>query len=729
MSDNVEAQVAARAFSEAGLPQDKVEEGPSYRMMADSKIPVSKSRGKLWKSRKDIGRKAMKDVESAWDEAIRYYQHDQSEHRDGNSPTSAGNNTIARRLNNKFASTENVVFANTNAQIPELYAKNPIIELTTEDPENEKDENSDSRKFVAQCEKLVNKLIAKKMAPGVNLKPTAKRNVLMALLTNAAWFEVGYTKRDASSEKTFAELQELGSKLKDAKTPKEIEEIEQQLFALEERTEFLRPAGPYVRHRAPHQIVIDPAALIAGSLHEANWIMIEDMLPTLYINAVYGKPQGEKNEVRSVYEASHILDSGTDPADEKSFTLFQTEKAHSAYGFDDENSFERAKHTKVWYVWDKVTRRLELYSDKNWAWPIWVWDDPYKLDQFFPLVPLAFHDSPTGMYAKGEVSYYLDQQDAINAINDEQARALLWARRNIFFNKNKISQTEVDAVLSGDTEKATPVDVPEGMKMEDLIFSMLPPSANFSQLFDKSSHYKAIDRIAATNDVMRGSEFKTNTTNQAIDYYATQGNKRSDERLDAVEDAIATIGWLLLQMVLNFMDVDTASKLIGEKIDAEQWKPIDPLEPSTLFTVQCVGGSTTKPSRQAKKQEAVQVGQILSQYVRAAPRVVLPISLRMMEEAFDGITIQRQDWEALETAIVDEGGAGGPQGQPGSGDPKQIAIMVTQALSQLPPPVLQAIGKALAQGATPQEILATMMAKDGQQPQQPEQQGAQNVGQ
>ena len=90
--------------------------------------------------------------------------------------------------------------------------------------------------------------------------------------------------------------------------------------------------------------------------------------------------------------------------------------------------------TKVWYVWDKVTRRLEMYADNDWKWPIWVWDDPYGLQGFFPLTPMWFHENPVAMYAKGEVSYYLDQQDQINEINDEKRRALLWARRNIFYN-------------------------------------------------------------------------------------------------------------------------------------------------------------------------------------------------------------------------------------------------------------------------------------------------------
>lgn len=722
MSDKP-SDIADVAFKEAGLGTAEEEAAPSYRVMADSKIPVSKQRGKLWKSRLEAGRKAMSDAKDAWEEAITYYEMTQEGHRTDAGGRRVAAQSTARRLNNEFTATENVVFANVTAQIPELYAKNPVLELTAIARQGEAQSDPEDDvivKFTAQCEKLINTIINKRMAPGVNLKPKAKRNVMMTLLANMAWFEVGYTKKEDSSEQVFAELEQLSKELQNAKTTKEITETEQKIAALEEKIEFVSPAGPYVRFRHPGQVIIDPIGVQNGDFTEATWIIIEDALPTAYINAVYGKPIKDDDTIVSVYEPTHLLGSNaSDSADERNFNLFEKGKDFKAQGFEDEASFKAAQRTKVYYVWDKVTRRLELYSDKTWLWPIWVWDDPYQLDQFFTLVPLMFHDSPSGLYAKGEVSYYLDQQDAVNAINSEMMSALLWARRNIFFNKNKVTQEDADKVLQGDLEHAVGIDVPEGMKITDLVGSIVPPSMQFQQLFQKAPWYQAIDRIAATNDALRGAEFKTNTTNGAIDYYATQGNKRSDERLDAVEDAIAQVGWLLLQLCLRFMPIETAQKLIGEQIDPNQWQPIDPLDPTPMFTVQCVGGSTTKPSRQAKRQEAIQVGQVLAQYVRAAPRVVLPVSLRMMEEAFDGVTITREDWDAIETAITGEGGATGPGGAPT--DPKQAALLVTQFLSQLPPQVLQAIGTALARGMPPQQILQQLMQGNGQQPNDPQQ--------
>ena len=117
--------------SGVGLDDEALEatEPAVYKAMPDSRIPVSSKRGNVWKGRKDSAQKAMGDLVDAWDEAIRYYNHDQSDHRTDNNRDgrASGNRHIAKRLNDLYSSTENVVFANINAQVPELYAKNPIV--------------------------------------------------------------------------------------------------------------------------------------------------------------------------------------------------------------------------------------------------------------------------------------------------------------------------------------------------------------------------------------------------------------------------------------------------------------------------------------------------------------------------------------------------------------------------------------------------------------------------
>lgn len=166
----------------AGIAQKNEEDIPLYRVMGDSKIPVSKSTGALWQSRKEQGLHGRKDIEANWDEALRYYDNDQLGHRNG--ADGASGNKPTRRLGNSWTETENVVFANCSIMVPMLYAKNPHITVT-----NENDINEMRGKAV---ERLINKLFNMKNAPGLNFKTKARRSVLTALLTNSAFIkEIG----------------------------------------------------------------------------------------------------------------------------------------------------------------------------------------------------------------------------------------------------------------------------------------------------------------------------------------------------------------------------------------------------------------------------------------------------------------------------------------------------------------------------------------------------------
>ena len=46
---------------------------PSYRVLGDTKIPISKAEGKLWKTRKDQAATVMKDVTEQWDLTYKYF--------------------------------------------------------------------------------------------------------------------------------------------------------------------------------------------------------------------------------------------------------------------------------------------------------------------------------------------------------------------------------------------------------------------------------------------------------------------------------------------------------------------------------------------------------------------------------------------------------------------------------------------------------------------------------
>lgn len=718
----VEANITESLDEPPLAPAAKGKRVPMYRMVGDGKIPVAKANGNVWKSRLEQSRVHTKDVREAWQEAIRYFENDQSDHRT-EVENGSGNVIGNQRLNNNITETENVVFANVTTMVPALYARNPEAEFTS---------NVEANKRLATIlERLVNVLGNRSTAPGINLKSKAKRGVVTCLLTNRAWMKIGWTSKTESSEQALADIEMLAKELEKAKDSKKIDEIEGKLMALEDTIDILRPSGPFATLKSPFEIYVDTNAKEID-LSDANWLIEEDMIPTSFILAKYAKKKNGSEEYESVYKPTHIMKASLGNEDdgeegESPFSLYEEEgDTAKKFGFNDQESFDRAKMTKVYKVWDKVTRRVLMYNAKDWTWPIWVWDDPLQLDGFFPYFPLTFFESPSGPLTKGEVTFYLDQQDAINEITDEQRRVRMWARRNIFYNKSVVSQEDAIAVLNGPDGTARGLNLPEGMSLKDVIGSIPPPSMQYEAIFDKENYYRAIDRISSVGEVLRGGQFKANTNKSAVEANVGATNMRIDEKSDQIEDWIGKIYWGVAQLCLMNMDVEQVVSLIGEEA-REVWKNMDAKEVASL-SHRVVGGTTKKPTSAAKKEEALEFGQVLGQFVNAAPGPVLKIMLQVMEKAFDEVTLREEDWTELQEAISQQaaGGGGGqgqaPQGQPQADIATASPEQLKELLAKLPPEIKQQVVSAIQSGVPPQKALqaALQQAQGGQQSAPPE---------
>lgn len=720
MAENEEAiaknKDLERSLEKGGVDKTPKKEKftPSYQVIgSDSKIPISKSHGKLWQSRmrSAVAKRRMSNELQAWEESVKYYKHDQLDFRAEGTEASR-NDPISRKNGRHFRETENIVFANTSALVPAIYARNPNVEITAK--------KEDFKKLATIGERLVNVLMSKRASPGVNLKPKARRSVVSTVLKNIAYIETGYTFKKDSSQQAMEEMMTLSEQLQKAKTPQEVEEVEGKLMAMEEKIDLLRPSGVWCKFRRPEQVLRDPDSE-SEDLSDSKWIMIWEYVSTSWLEAVFFDKKNGKTT--SIYKPTHVLNAseGSDgkndaEAEIDNFTLLDEESSTgSKYGYDDEDSFRKAQRTKVFYVWDKVTRRVYMYNSGDWTWPIWVWDDYLHLDSFFPISQLVFYTDPEEGIGKGEVVYYLDQQDAINEINSEFRFARQQARHNIVYDKNRADRHDVEKIVKGDEAAVVGLEVPEGYTLKDVLQSVIPPSMQYAELFDKRAQYEATDRVSSVSGVMRGSEFKTNTTNQAIGHYQSATQNRLDEKIDAVEDFIGDIGWKILQLCLQFMDREQVTALIGES--GGDWENLSPEDIQSFIHMRVVGGSSIKPTSRNKKEMALEVGQVLGQFVNAAPQAVTNVMLKVFSSAFEEIVITEEDWASVAQSIAQpnpqQPGQGAPQGEQAGGNIEQI-------VGQLPPEAQQAVQQAIQQGVPPEVAVQKVMQmlQGGQQPPQ-----------
>jgi hypothetical protein len=680
------------------MPMPTAPTGPIYKADPASKIMVSKFEGTVWESKIKAGRRVIEPLKEMWDEAEAYYSNSQQSHRKDTGGNMAGNRGYSKDRREAFSVTENMVYSTVNAVVPNIFTKNPDCEITMFSP--------DQQKLGDMLEHLMDNLAQMESAPGFNLKSKIKKCIVRTEIMNEAWVLYGYNKKEFSADQAREDITKLGEELLKAKDQKTIEEIEGKLMALEETCDLLDPAGPFVKTIRAEDVTVD-ANSVEDDFDDSNFLAVYISFSTNYLNAKYRK-KDKNGQWISEYKPTEVVAQPDDSsgssvqAEIDSFKLFdETKDNPKNYGYADRMAYDRAKRTKCCYIFDKVKRRYYLYATNDWTWPVWVIDDPYHLPRFWPVRRLQWHTDPKANRTKGEVSNYLDQQDIINTSEDEKQRMRTLVRDNMLYNSNVITKQMFEDIILNKNKKGVGIPMPEGSKLEDHIMAPPTPTLQFESLWDKSDAMRAINVISGVGEAMRGEQFKTNTTNQAIKEYSSISGVRLDEKRDAVEDFIGGIMHDLLFMIMQFMDAETVQSIVGVEYAeiASQWQPMEWRDIRKMLRCSVVGGSAQKPTSAAKKEEAMAVGQILGQFASATPMAIV-IALKVFQRSFDGIVMTQADWDQLYQSIAmqlqrgnSNAGPGGEEAPPGEGgeaeqeptdinDDPQFKQMVDKAVSQ-----------------------------------------------
>lgn len=673
-----------------------VEEQPLYRIYADSKIAVGRAVGPSWKRIIDAAEAAYEEVYEIWEQVLRYYNNDQNK-------VAQGERGTFRRGD----STENVVFSNLNVMLPAVYSKDPDISCSTTDQGDEE--------FCAAIEALVNALF--KRRDMLNAKPKIKKAVGFGLLTNFGILKLDFVQKDDSREMAYAEISRISDELAKAKTNEEVDRLYGELAALETQLETAKPSGPTLSNVLSKNLIIDPYAEQPDGL-DADWQCEKVYLKTNYLIARFTQPNPDSDEedvsdamrtlvYKPTHKASFVGSEGT-REDGLGMVLQYINDTEDTHTTDERSAYINMYYTECYLLWDKTTKRIFLFHRDDWTWPLWVWDDMLNTTRFFPYYIIGFALSTGGTVSVGETAYYLDQQDELNDINRQMAKI----RRSVFdfwyYNSDRTNSDEVETFLEGirGDRKATKhvlgVRAGEG-KIQDLIESVAPPSAQYESLFNKEPILATINRLTNTSDALRGVQFKTNTNTSAIDTYQQSMQLSVGAKVDVVEDVVADMAQSLAEMAVQFYDEQTVAGIIGPAL-ARGWKQMDLETFRSTYSLRLVAGSMEKPNSVFKKKEAVQIAQALGQFAQAAPGTTLKIMLRTFEQAFTDVVIKPEDWDALEAEVQATMNKGVSTGEaaPAGND-------VMAQLQNLPPEVKQRVVQMKQQGSSDEEIKAFLM--------------------
>jgi len=258
------------------------------------------------------------------------------------------------------------------------------------------------------------------------------------------------------------------------------------------------------------------------------------------------------------------------------------------------------------------------------------------------------------------------------------------------------------------------IKVPEGKNFDQVMFTFKPPSLNVKEVFDKGEKLEAINRISGTGVILRNEQFKTNTTNEAISRYEATTQTFLDEKVDAVEDFLGGVYADVAHLCLQYLETDRVSALVGQS-QAAKWHNIPAEQIASSFVMRVVGGSTQKPSSNAKRKEALEISKIAGQFGAQSPTVIALI-IRLWAKSFDQIEMRTEDWDRLQAEFASTAGGGG--GAPAGAAPPNGAIPPGDAIQHvaamidgMPPQAKQALGIAMSKGVPIMDALREIMQK------------------
>lgn len=708
---------------DAYLSHDKLQEAPEeplYRIYRGSRIAISKAVGTLWKKRFDAGMAAYELIYLAWDECFKYYNNNQTKTLES-----------TRGTFKRGDSTENLVYSNLNVMLPAVYSKDPDIAVNTID---EKDED-----FVSVMKSLLNVMFKSRHI--LNAKSKMKRAVGFALLTNCGVLKLGWTKKEDSREQAIKTMQELTEKLVKCDNSQEAEQVYGQIAALENRMEVFKKSGACLSNVLPHNLIVDPAAEDPDG-GDGNWMIERIFYLTESLVAEFTQPieglDGENEDLGRglVYKPTHkaSFSSNSGKRDDGLGMVLQALSTDVTQHEDDARAaFRQMYYSECYLVWDKALRRVMLFHRDDWSWPIWVWNDPLEITRFFPYFIIGFGMSTGGTITVGETSYYLDQQDEINDINRQVAKVRRTIFDYFFYNSDAIDPDEaekfIDAIRGKTKATKNLLGVRAGeRKLNEVIEAFVPASfaKDLAPLFNKEPILNTINRISNTSDALRGTQFKTNTNESAVQSYQDAARMAVGAKIDAVEDTISDLAQSLAELCVQNMEQDDVAALIGAK-QAAKWQPMSLEEFTANYNLECVAGTTEKPNSIYKKKEAVQIAQSIGQFASAAPMTSMTIMLKVLEQAFSEVVIKPEDWDMLKAeaqatmqkGISTGGGAASASGgQPGAAPESGAqgdggAHALETQLQSLSPKDKQKVVEMKQQGKSDEEIKNFLLAKVG----------------
>lgn len=660
---------ASEIMADTGLVTDDMvtaddENTAPYILVGSASIPVSKKAGARWKDKIDTALNGYDATRQMWEKAFQEYQRTNNYgiKLDGDS----GEAPLYFFQNN---TDENLTRENVKSLLRNTYTRNPTIELSTIDGQD--------KKAVKALTEAVNSLLGRVQSPGINAKARIRRWIMHAHLTNMGCLKLDFQAMKGSRADAQFQLGEIQRKLSEAKDQDSIEALYAELEQIDEELPSTREAGLNLSNVTAGMIIVDPDCTTLD-LTTAKWCDEIVMLSEAYIKNRFLEKNADGAWVRKVDGKQPGAGFGGQPSNRNEIV---ENVINEILGTMPDSIAEARNKGKVkcHLIWDKLTKQISLWIDGAWDYPLWVYKDDLQLTRFYPYHFLSFTEPLDSIVQEGESAQYFGHVQEINKINARVSFLRMLAYGSLIYNSKKIKNSEVTALVAHmknpNAFEAFGIEWDPALKLKEMFDVFVPPESDIQGIYDKGDLYRVADRITSTSSVQRGEQFKTNTTNKAVEAYGAVQASVTNELTDAVEDGLQDLIWSMLELIVSKYTKEQIVALIGAEL-AKDFTPMTVVEFNQKFSLTIASGSTEKPTSDNKKREAMEMAQAIGQVGQATPMTTLKIIFRLFKTAFSSFLFTPED----ESMLNKEAEANMTKGQSVPGQPPEAGAGST------PPP-------------------------------------------
>ncbi len=601
-----------------------------FGLLSSNAIPIPSKMGDVFSEWFESHLRALKQtVYPDWECAIKEY-----------TKTGTYDDTL---VNN--APQENVIRTTVETLVDYSYMRNPTIELSSDDPEEEK--------LADALKSVVTNLVTRRSE--INLRPKIVRQMIYSHLTNLGTIRLDFNSNDDSRDKAIELFGQLQEQIKSLKDVDELDRWYELLDIVHRELETREEYGLSLKTIQPFNIIVDKDCSSADlsdciRLAERDWMKIS------YIKAKYmvKKKDDEGNEQYYFkYKPSVRFDEQKNQPD----TVEAAEASLHDFLFpedsDEIGKLKTVDKLRVVWIYDKPTRLTYVYLEDRWDTPLWVYEDDLKLSRYFRHFIMPFSTPLSHVMQTGEVSHYIGFQNAINEIHKQEQAVRRAAFGLVIYNSAAIDKQEIEKILteskkSSDQLRAIGVRLRDKDKsLSDALEPFKMPVAQFKEVFEKTGLRKVITEISRISEAMKGSEFKTHTTDDAAQQYAAFAETRIEGTTDRIENTVEELYWSICEIVISKFTQDDVARLTNA-VKAADFTPMSVGDFNTKYTMAIAAGSSEKPTSANKKKEALNILQIIGQIGQAAPVTTMKIMIRMLRTAFSRNIILDEDLKQLD---------------------------------------------------------------------------------